>query len=117
MHKALKLQQLYRSLTVKGKGKTGDRDAWLVVAVPAEGYPETMYFDAESGLLLRVDLQVDTEAGPTAVERYYEDYRTVDGVKIAHVIRFINPGISYTLRFSIVRHNIPIAPEKLARPS
>ncbi len=117
LHKAVKLPQLYRSITVKGKGKTGEREAWLLVAVPAEGYPETMYFDVETGLLLRVDLQLDTEGGPAAVERHYEDYRPVDGVKVAHVVRFINPGISYTLRFSTVRHNVAIEAAKLARPS
>ncbi|MBI3404057.1 MAG: hypothetical protein HY046_01195 [Acidobacteria bacterium] len=117
LHKAVKLAQLYRSITVKGKGKTTDRDAWLLVAVPSEGYPETMYFDAESGLLLRVDLQVDTDRGPAAVERHYADYRDVGGVKIAHVVRFVNPELTYTLKFTAVENNPTIPEAKLARPA
>lgn len=116
LHKAVKVAQLYRSVTVKGKGKSGGRDVWLLVAVPAEGYPETMYFDVESGLLLKVDLQLDTENGPVAVERHYKDYRDVGGVKVAHTIRFLNPGMSYTLKFTAVQNNVPIAAAKLARP-
>ena len=117
LHKAVKLAQLYRSITIKGKGREGGRSAWLLVAVPVEGHPETMYFEAQSGLLLRVDLQLDTESGPVAVERRYEDYRDVGGVKVAHTIRFTNPGLSYTLRFHSVQHNAPIPAEKLARPA
>lgn len=117
LRKAVKVAQLYRSVTVKGKGQSGGRAVWLVVAVPAEGYPETMYFDVESGLLLKVDLQLDTENGPVAVERHYQDYRDVGGVKVAHTIRFLNPGLSYTLKFTAVHHNIPIATDKLARPA
>jgi len=117
LHKAVKLAQLYRSMTVKGKGQTADHDAWLLVAVPEEGYPETMYFDTKSGLLLRVDLQLDTEGGPTAVERHYDDYRLVEGVRVAHVVRFANPGINYTLKFTSVQNNAAISPEQLARPA
>ena len=117
LHKAAKIAQLYRSVSVKGKGKAGERDAWLVTAVPPEGHPETMYFDAETGLLVRVDLQVESEGKLVAVERHYEHYRPVDGVKVAHLVRFVNPGISYALRFSEVKHNVPIDPAKLTRPA
>lgn len=117
LHKAAKIAQLYKSVSLKGKGKAGERDAWLVTAVPAEGHPETMYFDAETGLLVRVDLQVEAEGKLTAVERHYEDYRPVGGVMVAHLVRFVNPGINYALRFSEVKHNVPIDPSKLARPA
>ncbi len=117
LHKAAKLAQLFRSITFKGKGKAGERDAWLLVAVPAEGYPETMYFDFETGLLVRVDLQIDTDSGPVAVERHYDDYRDVGGVKVAHRIHFLNPGTSYTLHFTSVAHNVPVDDARLARPA
>ena len=116
LHKAVKMGQMFRSITFKSRGKAGERDAWLLVAVPAEGHPETMYFDTETGLLLRVDLQLDTEDGAVAVERHYEDYRDVGGVKVAHTIHFVNPGTSYTLRFSTVTHNTSIEEGRLARP-
>lgn len=117
LHKAAKLAQLYRSLTVTGRGKDGDRDAWLVVATPAEGSPETMYFDTETGLLVRVDLQVTTEGGPASISRHYDDYLDVGGVKVAHTIRFMNPGNSYTLKFINVQHNVEVPESKLVRPA
>lgn len=116
LHKAVKVAQLYRSVTAKGRGQSGGRPAWLLLAVPAVGHAETMYFDQETGLLLQVDLKLDTDGEAVAVARFYEDYRDVGGVKVAHTIRFINPGMSYTLRFNTVQHNVVIPQTKLARP-
>ncbi len=58
-YREIKLKELYPKMTVKGKESVNGRDAYVVEATPADGPPELMYFDAESGLLVRVQAQVE----------------------------------------------------------
>lgn len=51
----------------------------VVVATPQGGDPVTLWFDGTTGLLARVQRQHGSDTGTTV----YDDYRLVDGVRIA----------------------------------
>lgn len=116
-HRDLKLRELYAKMEMKGKEKVGDRDAWLVIATPAEGAPEKMYFDALNGMMIRSDVEIESPQGKMPFEIYLEDYRAVDGVKIPFVVRRVHPAMSMTVRLEEVKHNIAIEDAKFDRPA
>lgn len=95
---SLDLARFYAKVTLKGREKVGDAEAYLVEATPARGPASLLYFDAQTGLLLRRD-GVD-----------FEDYREVDGVKLPFVQR--SPGGTITLKD--VRHNVAISDAQFA---
>lgn len=107
----------YSKMVVTGKEKVGTSDAYVVEATPAEGGPEKLYFDASTGLLLRHDFEADTPQGKMATETYAEDYKVVDGVKLAHTIKQVNPMFAAVMKFTEVKTNVQIDEAKFAKPS
>jgi len=116
-YKDIKLKQLYPKMTVTGKEKVGERDAYVVEATPADGKPEKMYFDTLTGLLLRVDRDRESPEGSAHVESYFEDYRETGGVKSPFTIKIVRPEISFTLKATEVKQNIPIDDAKFNKPA
>jgi hypothetical protein len=104
----LTLKQQFPKLDVTGREKVGAREAVVMIGTPAEGSPVRMFFDGESGLLIRQIITRQGPEGPTQVDATYDDYRVVDGVKRAHTIRQTTAQFSATLRLSEVIHNIAL---------
>jgi outer membrane lipoprotein-sorting protein len=65
------------------------------------------YLDTETGL----ELRVTTEAGSgPATDTELSDYRTVDGVQVAHMIRISQNGaVIGELRIATIEFNVPLA--------
>lgn len=87
------IARLYPRMSFKGTEKIGDAEAYVVEATPARGlFPSRLYFDAQSGLLLRQDTIS------------FEDYREVDGVRLPFRIR----SALVTITLKEIRHNVPL---------
>jgi hypothetical protein len=112
----LKMKQLYPKMTVRGREKVGASDAWVVDAVPAEGSPVVFFFDVESGLPVRMDATRDTPQGAIQVQAFLEDYRAIDGVKVAHVLRQVTPMFTMTMRLTEVKHNVTLDDKMFKKP-
>ncbi len=96
-YKELHLKELYARLTYTGKEKVGEREAYVLQEMFGAFGAEKLYFDTETGLLLRRN------------NIYYEDYREVDGVKLPFIIREESSnGFNFTFRITEVKHNIAI---------
>ncbi len=115
-NKELKIKELFRKVEVTGKEKVAEKDAYVVEATPAEGSVEKMYFDAESGLLVRLDAERESPQGSVMVETYLEDYKDVDGVKIPFTLKQVMPQFTVQTKFDEVKHNIEVEDAKFAKP-
>ncbi len=113
----LKLKELYPTITVKGKGKVGDREAYILEATPPEGSLEKMYFDTQTNLLIKADIEAESPQGKMPFEVTFEDYKEVDGVKLAHTMRRSSPAISFVMKIDEVKHDVPIEDDKFKKPS
>ncbi|HJQ70398.1 MAG TPA: hypothetical protein VKA70_15580 [Blastocatellia bacterium] len=116
-HRATKLKQLFPTMTVKGKEKVGEKEAYVIEAKPAEGSAEKWYFDTQSGLLIRQDAERETPQGKMPVEVYLDDYKEVDGVKIPHSLRQTTPMYTINIKSEEVKHNVPVDDAKFAKPA
>jgi hypothetical protein len=122
-YEPLNLKPQYAQMTVRGIEKVNDRDAYVVVGVPREDTPEWLYFDTQTGLLLRKQTVLPTPIGNSPFRMDFEDYRdTGSGVKVPFLIHMnpANPRTELapeaTLRVTKVEANKPIEAAKLARP-
>src|ERR1043166_8093336 len=77
----------YTRLRTVGRDKVGDRDAYVVVANRSDTDVERLFFDVETGLLLRRITYLRTMVGIIPEQFDFEDYRDVDGVKLPFTIR------------------------------
>ena len=113
-----KLSELYPKISFIRKDKVNNREVYVFEAIPSDGKPYTLYFDAETSLLLRLDFYYEGVKGkPEPTELYYEDYRDVDGIKLAFTQRQVSSSYSITLKAYEVKHNIPIDDAKFDGPS
>jgi zinc protease len=115
---ALDLHELYSKFTLVGKEKVGERDAYVIEAtLPEGGPPEKLYFDVESGLVLRDSSQRHGPDGVSEFQQDYEDYRDVDGVKLPFTIRQTNEGTLVIITVTEYHHNVPLDDSQFVKPA
>jgi len=111
------LKQLFSDLKVEGPETIGTHQAYVVVAWHGEGQaPLKLYFDQESGLLLRELRYVETPLGlfPTQID--YDDYRDSGGVKVPFQWTIARPGNRFTMQMESAETNVPIDDAKFVKP-
>jgi hypothetical protein len=123
-YEPLDLKRQYAQITVRGIENVNGRDAYLVVGVPQGDKPESLYFDTQTGLLLRKQTVLPTPIGDSPFQTDFEDYRdTGSGVKVPFVIHMnpANPRTELapnaTLRITKVEDNTAIDNAKFAKPA
>jgi hypothetical protein len=107
------------TMRVAGRRKVGDRDAIVVVDRPAEGVQRRYFFDAETGLLVRIVTLTDAILNQIPEQVDFEEYREVDGVKIPFTVRIsaIDTFNSQTRTLTEVRHGLPIEDKLFVMPA
>jgi hypothetical protein len=116
-YREVRLKELFPKMALVGKMKVDDRDAYIVEAATANGATEKLYFDAESGLLVRRDFErVTVDDGIVLYEVDYEDYKDVDGLKLPSTIRRKTPDYALTYRFTEIKANVPIDDARFNKP-
>jgi hypothetical protein len=115
-YSAIRLMTDYRDWRVVAETSMGNRDVYVLRGTPPNGNPEKFYFDMRSLLLVRVDSPVATAQGEFIFERYFEDYRDVDGARIPFRIRGMAPTGSFTVKLSEFKLNVAIDDSKFQKP-
>ena len=110
---------VYPKNTLKGMEKVGGRDAYVIEAEANGTKPETLYFDSQTGLLIRIDVMHAGGKNGVAVpiRNYLDEYADINGFKVPIVIRQISRGSTMTIRFGNVKFNVPIDDHIFAKPS
>jgi photosynthetic reaction center cytochrome c subunit len=122
-YEPLNIKKEYTKLEVTAVEKVNDHDAYAVVGMLPDDTPETLYFDTQTGFLLRKITSLPTVVGRSPFEVEYDDYRdTGSGVKIPFVVRSI-PGVPLgatasraTIRIEKVQDNAPLEDSKFVKP-
>ena len=114
---AIKLKELYPKMTVKEKESVNGHDAYVIEATPPDGAAETMYFDADSGLLVRTEREGEGPNGKVTIDTTFSDYREVDGVRLPFVMHISLGDFAFVIKLSEVKHNVPIDDAKFDKPA
>ncbi len=97
--------------------KVGDHETNVVVGLSKGQSPVKLYFDKDSGLLVRMVHYADTALGfnPTQVD--FADYREVGGVKTPYRWTIARPSGSFTIKIDEVKENVPIDDATFVKPA
>jgi len=116
---ALNLSKEYTRLSLSGIEKVGSSDAYVVIGVPAGDNPERLYFDTQTGLLLRKGTYNTTALGNYTIQTDYSDYRDAGGVKIPFLISTVSvsPADTAVIHVERVENNAAIDATKFAKPA
>jgi len=123
-YEPLGLKQEYTRMSVSGIERVNGHDVYVVVGVPQGDAAERLYFDTQSGLLLRKQTVLPTPVGNSPFQVDFDDYRdTGSGVKFPFLMH-MNPATSRTelapeatLRVQKVEDNKPIEDAKFVKPA
>ena len=99
-----------------GKALVAEKEAYVIEATSRSGIPEKLYFDTQTGLLVRRYRESKTVLGPFPLQTDFEDYQVADGVKIPLTIRWSMPGRVWGRRIAEVKHNVSIDDELFNPP-
>jgi len=116
-YRPLRLKTVFSKMEYKGKGTVVDHSCHVVEATDQKGAVAKMYFDTQSGLLVRDEVPYVTEDGTSVLQIDYDDYREVDGVKLPFVRHQSSPDYDYLIKFEEIRHNVPIDDSKFEKPA
>jgi len=104
-------------LAVKGKEKVGGGEAFVIEATPAEGGVEKLYFDVQSGLLVRTDIVSRSPQGEIPAEVYLDDFKEISGVKIPVTMRQVSSVLTSVIKFTDAKPNVELDPKRFSKPS
>ena len=112
----LHVKTLYEKLRVNAGEKIDGHDTYLVAGVKEGQPPLRLYFDKESGLLLRLVRYAETPLGRNPTQIDYADYREASGLKIPFRWTLSRPGNQFTIQVEQLQQNVPVDDAKFAPP-
>jgi hypothetical protein len=122
-YEPLTLKQQYPAMAVEGIERINGHDAYVVTGTPAMNTPERLYFDSQTGLLLRKWTYVVAVSGKSPYQVDFDDYRdTGSGVKVPFTVRISPAGqrtvlqTTSTLRIVKVQDNVPVDAAVFVKP-
>ena len=110
-------RKVFKQVETTGIEDVAGRPCYKIIANPPDLAPQTLYFDKESCLLVRVSLTTETQAGTIPVETTLSDYKSVDGILLAHktVIKSIGPQRIATIEK--YEQNVSMPADRFALPA
>jgi hypothetical protein len=75
-----------------------------------------LYFDAQSGLLLRLIRYDETPLGRLPIQIDYSDYRDADGIKVPYRWSLARPANRFTIQVDELHQNVPVDDAKFTAP-
>lgn len=112
----VRMKEVFAQLRPGRPDKIGDV-AVLSVTGTRQGLPPVrFFFDANSGLLLRMVRYTENPMGRMPGQIDYADYREVDGVKTPFRWTLSRPNGRFTIQLNEVNANVAIEDSKFAKP-
>ncbi len=111
------IKQVLTDLRVGYPDTVDGHDVQVVQGRGPRGLLATLYFDKQSGLLVRMIRYGRTPIGRVPSQVDYSDYRDVDGIKFPFQYKFLWLDGRDSYQLSDVKINVPIEDSRFGKPS
>lgn len=109
VYSAAKIKSQFDSMKLEHKARLSGREVNVIECKPEKGPAEKLFFDVESGLLVRWDMaRRHPKRGTVFVKAHLDDYQQVGNVKVPFKIRFVFESFTFTVNLEEVQHNVEI---------
>jgi outer membrane lipoprotein-sorting protein len=99
---------LFKEFEVASTETIDGKDAVKLIA-KNEGKPQTeLWFDAQTGLVVRLVRYAETPLGRNPTQINYADYRDANGVKIPFRWTVARPSGRFTIQIDESQENVPV---------
>jgi photosynthetic reaction center cytochrome c subunit len=116
----IKLKEQFTQLRVGRRDKIGDRDVVVLNGRTADNRREQLYFDAQTGLLLRRIRYMPTMIGVIPEQTDFDDYRDVEGIKFPFTVKVAAVEVGNpiaTRKYTEIKPNAPVDDSKFKMPA
>ncbi|HLW97500.1 MAG TPA: c-type cytochrome [Candidatus Acidoferrales bacterium] len=114
---ATDLKKIFPQMRGARPDKIGTEDVYMLLARGPNMPIVRLYFDQQTGLLVRLIKYNDVGLGQMPVQVDYADYRDADGIKIPFRWTLSRPNGRFTIQIDSVQQNVPIDDSKFAKPA
>jgi zinc protease len=115
-YRPINMKKLYEKLALTGQEEIGGQMAYSLEATSADGAVEKIYFDEQSGLIVRAIARRHVGPDITAFQQDLQDYREVDGVKLPFTVVQTGGAARFTIHFGEFHHNVDLEDSEFAKP-
>ena len=112
----INVKKAFQELKVIRTEKVSEHDTVLLFATNSSGPPLELYFDRETGLLLRQLRFGSSPLGLNPTQIDYGDYKTFDGLQVPLHLIISRPNRTLDIHLFQVNQNVPVDDAKFARP-
>ena len=119
-YRNLKLKEQFTQMRIGRRDKIGDHEVIPIGARTADNRREQLFFDAQSGLLLRRIRLTPTIIGVIPEQTDFDDYRDVEGVKLPFMVKVAAVEVGNpiaTRSYTEIKLNVPIDDSKFKMPA
>ena len=105
---------------VTGREKLGDREVYVVTGETTDGTRARLFFDAETGLLLRRIIYMTNMIAVIPAQEDFGDYREVDGIKFPFSWQISSIDFQVPVqvkKYTDIRINVPVDESKFNMPA
>ncbi|HKF20065.1 MAG TPA: c-type cytochrome [Candidatus Angelobacter sp.] len=113
----LEIKKMFTQLRVRPAEKIGAHEVLQLIGLKEGKPPLRLFFDKESGLLLRTIRYAETPVGRNPTQVDYADYRSEGGVKLPFQWTVARPLGRFTIQVTGMQQNVPIADAKFEKPA
>ena len=105
---------------VTGRDKIGDREVYVVTGETTDGNRARLFFDTETGLLLRRITYMTNMIAVIPAQIDFGDYREVDGIKFPFSWQISSIDFQVPVsakKFTVIKINVPVDESKFNMPA
>ena len=103
-----RIKQAFTNLRVGNPDSVNDKSVNVLQGTGPRGLLATMYFDSQSGLLVRTVIFTNTPVGRVPRQSDYSDYRDVGGIKFPFKYSFLWLDGRYSAELTDIKTNVAI---------
>jgi hypothetical protein len=117
LYLATHLKQILGRLRAGRPEKAGDREAHVVHATAFGRVPVKLYFDPNSGYLLRLVYYTQMAFGYNPTQIDFIEYRSADGVNVAFRWTIAKVAARYAIQIDRLEQNVPLDDARFSLPA
>jgi hypothetical protein len=112
-----RLKLIFKEFRVEPPEQISSREAYVLAGTRDKLPPVQLYFDQQSGLLVRVLRFVETPLGRNPTQIDYGDYRDQGGVRTPFRWTIARPNGRFTVEIEQMQQNVPVKDDRFAKPA
>lgn len=113
----LRWRDEYAKTEMLGIRPVNNKPAYALRLTSKTGKTDVQYYDTKSGLQVKSESVQESPQGKLPVETYYDDYRTVDGIKVPFKVRALVAGNELISTVTEYKNNVPLDDTLFAKPA